>query len=164
MPPFYITDKRNRRYEVLCEFYKPNLFYDVMDGKLRVGSLRCYFDDPVTLRILEIVMYNERNLPRRYWWNLWRLGDFGRKWNYRRKGLGTGLKNLMLGHARDCGFERVIATVVPFSGSQGEWLLAWYRRLGFTILSPDKAKNPSSIAEIEMVLCVLPGSDSISSR
>lgn len=152
MSPFFIKDKRGRRYEVVCEFHAPNLFYEVMEGRLCVGSLRGYFDDELTLRILEVIMYDERKLPKRRWWNLWRLLCFGRKWSYRRRGLGSALMNLIITHARECGFQKIVATLVPLHGIEGEWLLLWFKRLGFEIMPPDKTRTPSSIAEVVLSL------------
>jgi len=57
----------------------------------------------------------------------------GRIENYRNRGLGSALLNLVINRARAHGFRRVIGRLAPIDLKEDPKLPDWYRRRGFQI-------------------------------
>ena len=155
----YITDKQNRRYEIVRDDYDWGFRiwvhrYRAFDHTV-VGWLWCRYLDTDHWQLSDIVLHDPaRCRPRglaKY------LPFYSRAFcprNYRRRGLGTKLLRAFIGLARMMEVKVITGEVKNQGLIDNPKLLEWYQRHGFKVMmEPDPGCKPTdTLATIRLGL------------
>ena len=148
-----IHDRRGKSFQVEYDLDETWLDVHLYDGEISVGYARCLMQTVGSLRIEDLLIYDDKHFDDFSRWRFWfQRHVFGQLQGYRNHGLGTALLGFIVETARRQGLKRIEGSARPERPEDAEALLRWYRRMGFTIKPADKTKLATSIAEIELVL------------
>jgi GNAT superfamily N-acetyltransferase len=150
-----MTDREGYSYDLLVEEWETGFELRLFDGKTWVGKAACLVDGEL-MRLADIVIFEDPWLGRRGLWMFapYFLYKMLRGRDYRRRGLGTRLLELVIRRAHEIGASRIEGFVTRQGLVDNPKLLDWYQNHGFRVtLKPEPGPNLTDVVGwIDMAL------------
>jgi hypothetical protein len=127
-----IYDKAGREYEVVTWTSGENLNFKVRDRTTRVGHAYCHVRQ-TTLKVCDLHIENKCLRPANFF-VLWCIPLRWRETNYRNRGIGSALLELIASHARKKGVTRIEGSIKPLDYEADSRLPQWYQDRGFNVV------------------------------
>jgi GNAT superfamily N-acetyltransferase len=137
-----IHDRAGRRFRVEIESSPIQLSFDVYDRDWSAGHAWCMPEGDV-LKLHDIDIKNGIPLPESGFARILRRIFRSERptYDYRKRGLGTVLLQLVIATAKHKGFSRIEGYIVEDDAAANPSLFDWYRRHGFVVREEREIRN-----------------------
>jgi hypothetical protein len=153
-----ILDREGRSYAIAITEDEGLISVKAYDHQTLIGEAKCLRESPETLYLRDIAIANQVVKKTIYLRakSLKQLLSYSSKTtNYRARGLGSALLNLLINYAAANGVRCLYGRVYQQDLENNPKLLEWYQSHGFELREPHLEEQPDVLALIYLVLCSL---------